>query len=659
MNNIITKNAKIEINQDNLYAFLKEHSIKHIESINPPVTFDEKGISISYWNDNDWDFSKEKTKLNGYTSKLVRNDYMQLSDEFYTELKYISLLAYLKDYEKYRYSNAIQRIFSELFIFVEKSQELGYESICELNNELKFIMVLDKIKGLYTSRSLENRLNTFRKICEIGNKNFPLSIDFGIKQARKVHKGFSIKELAVKYSKLQSDEVNQTLYIPNKIHSKLIAKSIDIIHEKSKNLDNMMAFIEDDYLLYEQIKERLEITDVSNPVMKSKIKRLKGNKTKELLENNQLNTYNSALEVQQDLRLLATACFTLILSFSGMRANEMCNIKIDGFKVVNSEPKMYVIRSYETKISGGQIVDYVTSPIVKDAFDIITKIHEVARKYDNTTSKDDLIISSKHQKLVTYGGLLNLGTHFKKYAEEIGLVLDKDDVKESELLNGAREDIKVGGTWSLASHQFRRTLIVNFVSHRLGSINAVKQQVKHMYATMTEYYAKNSNLAETFNLNVVKEISDIIEEELLDEGVRHYKNFYYSNDVLAGEKGKEIMESRGLTKILSDNEIKQLFKTGLYKISKSIYGYCTKGNLCDKKDAVDPTFCGASCNTMVITKESALNWQKLYIKNKQILASYADLIIGGIPLSAAKTTMQSQNEIAKKIMKMFDINYED
>lgn len=659
MNNIIIKNAEIKINKENLYDFLKDNSIKYIEYINPPVAFDEKGNPISYWKDNIWDFSREKTKLNGYTSKLIRNDYLQLNDVFYTELKYMSLLVYLKDYEKYRYSNAIQRIFSELYLFFEKSQELDYKSVCELSDKLKFIMVLDNIKGLYSARTLEAKLNTFRKICEIGNENFPLSVNFGIKQARKVHKGLSIKELAVKYSKLQSDEVNQTLYIPNNIHSRLIEKSINMIHEKTKHLDNMMAFIEDDYLLYEQIKESLEITDVSNPSMKRKIKKIKSSQTKELIEKYQLNNYNSALEIQQDLRLLATSCFILILSFSGMRANEMCNIKLDGFKVVNSEPKMYVIRSYETKISGGQIVDYVTSPIVKDAFDTITKIHSVARKYDKLTSKEDLIISSKHQKLVTYGGVFNLGTHFKKYAEEIGLTLDKDDVKESELLNGFKEDIKVGCIWPLASHQFRRTLIVNFVSHRLSSINAVKQQVKHMYATMTEYYAKNSNLAESFNLNVVKEISDIIEEELLDEGVRQYKNFYYSNDVLAGEKGKEIMESRSLTKILSDNEIKQLFKTGLYKISKSIYGYCTKGNLCDKKDAVDPTFCGANCNTMVITKESALNWQKLYIKNKQILASYEDLIIGGIPLSAAKTTMQSQNEIAKKIMKMFDINYED
>lgn len=176
---------------------------------------------------------------------------------------------------------------------------------------------------------------------------------------------------------------------------------------------------------------------------------------------------------------------------------------------------------------------------------------------------------------------------------------------------------------------------------------------------MTEYYAKNSRLAETFNLNVVKEISANIEEELLNEGVRQYKEFYYSEDRLSGIKGKEIMQERKFSKILSDDEIKQLFKTGLYKISRSMYGYCTKGNLCDKKDAIDPTFCGANCSTMIITKGNALNWQKLYFKNKNLLALENNFIIGGIQLSAAKTTMQSQNEIAKKIMNDFNIKYED
>ena len=371
-----------------------------------------------------------------------------------------------------------------------------------------------------------------------------------------------------------------------------------------------------------------------------------------------MQQFYTAIKECNNLKL-ATASSILMLNFSGMRINELCNIKTDGFKIVNSDPKLYVLRSYETKISGGIIADYITSPIVKDVFEILKEIHAFASKYDKNINATDLFVTSKHHKLVTYGRADSIGYHISDFANNLNLIIDSDDLMESELLNGPREEIKVGNVWPIASHQFRRTLIVNFVSHRLGTINAVKQQVKHMYATMTEYYAKNSRLAETFNLNVVKEISDIIEEELLNEGVRQYKDLYYSEEQLSGIKGKEIMKERESIKILSDDEIKQLFKTGLYKISKSMYGYCTKGNLCDKKKAIDPTFCGASCSTMIITKENAENWQKLYFRNYKLLNSGTELSIGGIPMNAAKTTMQSQNEVAKKIMNEFNIKYED
>lgn len=647
------------ITQETLYDFLRENSINEIQRVNPPVSFDKDCNPVSYWKDDIWDFSSEKVRSNGYSSMLTKKEYDDLTDVFFEELKYLSLLTYLNDYDNTKYSNDLQKKASDLSMFVYSSQMLGLNSVCELCEELKFVSALESNKDKYSSRTLENKLNVFRKFCEIEKLNFPLYINFGAKQARQVKKGFSVKELSIKYSKTKSDLVNQTLYIPYDIHSKVVSNCISILETKSKYLDKMMSFIEDDYLLYEAIVKDLNLNEVSSGLAKRKIKSLKSKKTALLIEKHELSQFKSALEIQREVRLLAISCLILILSFSGMRANELCNIKIDGFKTIKSEPPIHVIRSYETKLSGGQVVDYVTSPIIKDAFEIMIKIHSFARKYDKDTNPENLIITSKHQKLLTYGNLFSLGSHIKNFANEISLIITDNDVKESELINGPREEIKTGNIWSLSSHQFRRTLIVNFVSHRLGTINAVKQQVKHMYATMTEYYAKNSNLAETFNLNVVKEIADSIEDELLEEGVRQYKSFHYSDEILAGEKGKSIMEDRKISKTLSDKEIKQLFKLGLYKISKSLYGYCTKGNLCDKKDVIDPTFCGASCSTMVITKESALNWEKLYIKNKKLLENYSNLIIGGIPLSSAKTTMQSQNEIAKKIMNDFNIKYED
>lgn len=648
-------------NRDELYNLLINSSIEDINRINPAILFGQENQVISYWNDEEWDFSfeKDKHKENGMNAIFKRSDYKDLEKSYFDELKNLILIVYIKKYDSDKYVTVFKKKASRLAVFMRQVQKLKFSTIKELNEELNFIEVLKNIKGLYTWRTLESMLNVLREVSETDIPNFKLQINFAVKQTRSTKNSLSVKDMAIKYSKTESDFVDQTLYIPYNLHSRLVSNCIDDINNKSKYLDNMMSFLEDDYLLYEGIKDKYSIRNVSTPSSKKKIKRKKNGLVKELLLKYDLNQFESAIEIQKEIRILSTSCIILLLSFSGMRINEMFNIKIDGFNIINSEPKMYVIRSFETKITGGQVVDYVTSPIIKDVFEVLNKIHLLTKKYDNSANKDNLFTSSKHQKLIGYGNILNVSFNLKEYAKNIGLFVSKEDIKESELINGYRDYIKEGEIWPLSSHQFRRTLIVNFVSHRLGSINAVKQQVKHMFASMTEYYAKNSNLAESFDLKVVKEISESIENELLEEGVRQYKNIYYSNDILAGEKGREIMSNRDFTNILSDDEIKQLFKTGLYKLSKSLYGYCTKGNLCDKKEAIDPTFCGAKCNTMIITKDTALNWKKLYIKNKKLLESSSNLIIGGIALSSAKTTMQSQNEIAKKIMNSFNIDYEE
>lgn len=660
MEKVLIKEEYKYKNRDELYNLLINNSIENINRINPAILFDKEDKVVSYWNDDEWDFSFEgKSKENGTSAIFKRSDYKDLEQSYFDEIKYLTLIVYIKKYDSYKYLTIFKKKANQFAVFMRQVQKLKLSTIRELNEELNFIDVLRNIKGLYTWRTLENMLNVLREASEIDIPNFNLKINFAVKQTRSTKNSLSVKDMAIKYSKTESNFVDQTLYIPYALHSKLVSNCIDDINNKSKYLDNMMSFLEEDYLLYEEIKDKCSIKNVSIPSSKKKIRREKSGLVKELLLRYDLNQFESAINIQKEIRILSTSCMILLLSFSGMRINEIFNIKIDGFNIINSEPKMYVIRSFETKITGGQVVDYVTSPIIKDVFEVLNKIHSLTKKYDNTANKDNLFTSSKHQKLIGYGNLINASINLKEYTKEIGLFVSKEDIKESELINGYRDYIKEGEIWPLASHQFRRTLIVNFVSHRLGSINAVKQQVKHIFASMTEYYAKNSNLAESFDLKVVKEISESIENELLEEGVRQYKNIYYSNDILAGEKGKEIMSNRDFTNVLSDDEIKQLFKTGLYKLSKSLYGYCTKGNLCDKKEAIDPTFCGAKCNTMIITKETALNWKKLYIKNKKLLESSSNLIIGGIALSSAKTTMQSQNEIAKQIMNSFNIDYEE
>ena len=88
-------------------------------------------------------------------------------------------------------------------------------------------------------------------------------------------------------------------------------------------------------------------------------------------------------------------------------------------------------------------------------------------------------------------------------------------------------------------------------------------------------------------------------------------------------------------------------------MTSTLFGFCTKGNLCDKGHIVDPTFCGARCETMIITKENALEWEKLYKRNLSLLKSK---VMAGF--EGTETMMEAQNSVAIKIMKSFNIKYE-
>ncbi|TKF95480.1 ABC transporter ATP-binding protein, partial [Vibrio sp. F13] len=139
------------------------------------------------------------------------------------------------------------------------------------------------------------------------------------------------------------------------------------------------------------------------------------------------------------------------------------------------------------------------------------------------------------------------------------------------------------------THQFRRTLIVNFLTHDLASAPAVKQQVKHMYQYMTEYYGKGSELAFTQRLLRDWSIMEDIANEHILVKTNIYRDLYYSDCHLEGVKGKEIEAMRESAIQLTDDEIRVLIETGEWDITKTPFGYCTKAHKCEKTDTIDPS----------------------------------------------------------------------
>lgn len=642
---------------------IEEMSLKSIKSRNIAVSFNESLRPISFWSDDVWDFSNLNIK-----KKIIDiSQYREImTDELYEEFKLSVYSLFLSSYAS-GYKTDIIKIASSLVSFFEDINKLGFKSLLDINDEFKFLKLLEKTKGVYSSSTLITKLISLRSIEKLNLHALPLDIGLNSKKRTFKNSSFSIDDIAKKYANQKKIDKEQSLYIPQKIHSKLISECINVIERNTSILRNINNLLEEDYLIFEDLtKKQISkgITDKSIIVDRIRIYRSYNNDSlsvKELLVKHNLDKrFENYESIKKECRLMSVASFCLIATFTGMRSDEIFNIKINGYKKVNTSPKMHIIRSFETKISGGQDVDYITSPIIEKVFDSLLMIQGITRKYGDPINVNKLFCLEKRQKLLSYGDKSQMRKNMKNFIKEIGLKVDKESFGEHQKINGINESVKVGEVWPLKSHQFRRTLIMNFVAHNLSDISAVKQQVKHMYATMTEYYANNSQVLSQLHLNQSSSIISEIEEEKLSENIRKYKEFYYGKDILSGVKGHEIRQERNIVAILSDEDIKVMFKTGAYKLTRSTYGFCTKGDLCDKSDIADPSFCGMSCSTMIITKDNALEWKKLYNRNIKLLSeSDKYLMIGSMKMEGAVTMMENQNLVAKKILKEFDIEVED
>lgn len=666
--NTIEENFSIDNNCFNKIIF-EDLTIEEIDKLNPVVSTDLSGNVVSRWLDETWDFSYYETKLKKNKSSVDFFNYnYRTSEKLLKEFKLILLLSFYRVFNKTLVSNNIIKISSSIFIFFEEMNNENISSIKELSDKQTFLSLLNKINGRFSISTLKSKLVNLRSAELLNIKNLTFTLNLTHKKRVINDDGFNIDNLAEKYCNPSYKDPKQTLFIPNNIHSKIVSNAIDVINKNIDIIDNISTFIDEEYKSYEKAAQiatnnnkglsRFELTDKIISIRKSNNEIFT---SQELLLKNKLNAlFKNFTEVRNECRLIATSCFILISTFSGMRSEEVLNIKKDGYKKVNSEPELHIIRSFETKVSGGQIVDYITSPIIKDVFKALIAIQKPTVDNDPKLKNNDfLFVSSKHQKLFSYSDKSQMRKNFAWFVNKFNITVDNDSYNEHKLLNsGLHENVKLGEEWPLKSHQFRRTLIVNFVSHNLSSIEAVKQQVKHMYSTMTEYYAKNAQLAKQLNFKQSQSIISDIDEEILNSNVIKYKEFYYSDNKLTGLKGEEILKQRNVIDVLSDDDIKLMFKRGAYKLTRSTYGYCTKGDICDKNGIADPTFCGASCDTMIITYENALEWKKLYQRNQKLLGNQEKyLIYGGLKMDGALTMMNNQNIVAQKIMNKFNLEY--
>ncbi len=648
---------------------------KELYEINPIVTYNENGKPLNRFRDMQWDHTAYKDMNTNRVLAKYKTGFraLNISQELMSELKAAVLHYFTHNYLLNNNARSAQIMYEALFKFYLELDRMGLSSITALQQNIVLRELLSNIGTRYAEGTLQAGLFKLDKLAKLNvpGIQFTLPVENGRMLGAKVEN--TLTGLAKEYSREGTEEQEQTLYIPQNVHSKLINHAFDLLTEGEKKMDQICQYFTDYWKVHE-LSESIALNESKNKFKTPKqlssrantirrkpndIHRNLGIVTrKELLKKYELEFTDSLAGTGKGIfyytGLIAAACYVLIASFSGMREDEVLALKDNSFKKKGTgKRQIFFFRSYESKISGGEFVDYVTSTLAGRAFNLLRKLHKPAKALiPELKGEEFLCLTHRTMRVPTYG-VSCLAELLPKFVKHFDISVTAKDIEEHELFNPRNSlELKIGQLWPISTHQFRRTLIVNFLTHGVAGITQVRQQVKHMYASMTDYYGKNAYLAMALKLSRSEDFISALDSEQVDVSVLIYKRFYQSDEKLAGGKGNEIVGARGAAQQLSDEEIKILIEKGIFKITRTPFGFCTKGDLCDKTHIVDPTICGAKCDTMIITKDNAQNWKKLYLRNQRLMKSQILEDFEG-----TYSMMLAQNNVALTIMKTFNISH--
>ena len=110
----------------------------------------------------------------------------------------------------------------------------------------------------------------------------------------------------------------------------------------------------------------------------------------------------------------------------------------------------------------------------------------------------------------------------KRFCKHFNIIVNSNDYRECVESNPnsslkIREVVQVGKPWPLAPHQFRRSLAFYTIRHRLGTTISLKQQYKHLYLQMTEWYTEGGTVARLNNLVIDDKLQGFLDTIKLEE----------------------------------------------------------------------------------------------------------------------------------------------
>jgi len=384
----------------------------------------------------------------------------------------------------------------------------------------------------------------------------------------------------------------------------------------------------------------------------------------------------------------------LVLAFTGMRDGEAFYLKNDSVirKKIGGK-KIFFIRTELSKTTdGSQTLEWICNELTADAVDFLVSVNLVVHKKAKLILEHlDEEISAAYRNELNYGigdnrlfsvsysiatcsflmrskrpksGAFDIAGYFKisvEYADIQQLIRLSSNCKSVSPTSSERlKEYVVGDFFNFTPHQFRHTFAWFIIANKLGELDDIRYQYKHLWESMTLVYAKRGfeSIGELLNIadSFAEQLTHLTVEELVDAAL---------DEKLTGKGGERF--SRRIKEMLGNQytdslqphfkDVGQLVEF-VSKHSGDLrglsHGYCTKAMDCKVKNVADPSHC-IYCDGYIASERHLPHWKA--IKNnceaKLMIIENSDTSLKP-RLEAFKTALEVNLEGANQIIRTLD-----
>ncbi|MCC2525755.1 site-specific integrase [Vibrio coralliilyticus] len=372
---------------------------------------------------------------------------------------------------------------------------------------------------------------------------------------------------------------------------------------------------------------------------------------------------NELRELHEAYKRLRVDVYAQVLTFTGMRNQEVGELKNNAAR---SRDDRFYIQSVLAKTTPGKMtLNWMSNKDACRAVSLLTRYNEsmyarakVMLKYHRTEMTQELIYhledgmnqnklfgvipsasSVRFTDICELGSRPQIGTgkESRFNLHDYCFELSERDIQQLEMLNcncqgllgkKRRMRYKQGDRFALTPHQFRHTFAWFIIANRLGDLDDIKYQFKHLASAMSMMYAQRGYETIEDLLNVVEGFDAQMTETLATElaakaqvrrlsggGGRRWVKAAEALEITVSNVETRTEHNPAITKkkTLHFKDIDQ-YRAFLVKHLKGVrglpHGLCTGGEDCKIKNAAIPTGC-VMCGNYLISSRHLPHWKAM------------------------------------------------